>query len=61
MQQVAVTDEPIAISQRTRFQVPMVLAIIADALQLILLPLFVGGGRDYPVYASVLGKGRPAR
>jgi hypothetical protein len=38
-----VTDEPIAISQRTRFQVAMILAIVADALQLVFLPLFVEG------------------
>jgi hypothetical protein len=37
------TDQPIAISQRTRFQVAMILAILADALQLVLLPLFVEG------------------
>jgi hypothetical protein len=42
----AVTDEPLAISQRTRFQVAMVLAIIADALQLVLLPLFVEGAES---------------
>src|ERR1700733_10448817 len=39
----AVADEPIAISQRTRFQVAMILAILADALQIVLLPLFVEG------------------
>ena len=37
------TDEPIAISERTRFQVAMLLAIVADALQLVFLPLFVEG------------------
>ena len=37
------TDAPIAISQRTRFQVAMILAIAADALQLVFLPLFVEG------------------
>jgi hypothetical protein len=41
-----VTDEPIEISQRTRFQVAMILAIIADALQIILLPLFVEGAES---------------
>jgi hypothetical protein len=41
--QAAVTDEPIAISQRTRFQVAMILAIVADALQIVFLPLFVEG------------------
>jgi len=39
----AVTDEPIAISQRTRFQAAMILAIVADALQLVFIPLFVEG------------------
>jgi hypothetical protein len=33
-----VTDEPITISQRTRFQVAMILAIVADAPQLVFLP-----------------------
>ena len=37
------TDEPGEISQRTRFQIAMVLAIVADALQLVFLPLFVEG------------------
>ena len=37
------TDEAIAVSQRTRFQAAMILAIIADALQLVFLPLFVEG------------------
>jgi hypothetical protein len=41
-----VTDEPIAISQRTRFQVAMILAILADALQLVFLPLFVEGAES---------------
>jgi hypothetical protein len=42
----AVTDEPIAISHRTRFQVAMILAIFADALQIVLLPLFVEGAES---------------
>jgi len=41
-----VTDDPIEFSQRTRFQVAMVLAIVADALQLVLLPLFVEGAES---------------
>jgi hypothetical protein len=45
-EQAAVTDEPIAISQRTRFQVAMILAIVADALQLVFLPLFVEGAES---------------
>lgn len=39
----AVTDERIVFSQRTRFQAAMILAIVADALQLIFLPIFVEG------------------
>lgn len=42
-EQAAVTHEPIAISRRTRFQMAMILAIVADALQLVFLPLFVEG------------------
>lgn len=45
-EQAAVTDEPIEISQRTRFQVAMILAIVADALQLVFLPLFVEGAES---------------
>ena len=41
--QAAVTDEPIAISRRTRFQMAMILAIVADALQIVFLPIFVEG------------------
>ena len=40
------TDEPIKISQRTRFQVAMILAIVADALQFVFLPLFVEGAES---------------
>lgn len=42
-QRAAVTDDTITISQRTRFQVAMILAIVADALQFVFLPLFVEG------------------
>jgi hypothetical protein len=41
-----VTNDTIAISQRTRFQVAMILAIVADALQVIFLPLFVEGAES---------------
>jgi len=41
-----VTDKAIGISQRTRFQVAMVLAVVADALQVIFLPLFVEGAES---------------
>jgi hypothetical protein len=37
----AVTQDISTIRQRTRFQVAMSLAIIADALQILLLPVFV--------------------
>ena len=33
-------------STRTRFQVAMILAIVADALQIVLLPLFVEGAES---------------
>jgi hypothetical protein len=39
----AVTDDSITISPGPRFQVAMVLAIIADALQIVVFPLFVEG------------------
>jgi hypothetical protein len=38
-----VTDDTITISQRTRFQMAMILAIVADGLQLVFLPFFVEG------------------
>jgi hypothetical protein len=41
--EVDVSEDGITISMRTRFQVAMVLAVLADALQLIVLPLFVEG------------------
>jgi len=42
-QQAAVTLDTITISPGSRFRAAMVLAIIADALQIVLLPLFVEG------------------
>src|SRR3984893_10623827 len=39
----AVTDNEITILPITRFQVAMILAIIADALQIVVFPLFVEG------------------
>jgi hypothetical protein len=39
----AVADNEITISPITRFRAAMIIAIIADALQIILLPLFVEG------------------
>ena len=40
------TEDAITITPRMRFQVAMVLAIVADALQIILLPLFVEGAES---------------
>jgi len=42
-QKAAVTQNTITIPPRRSFQVAMVLAIAADALQIIVLPLFVEG------------------
>ncbi len=42
----AVTQDTNTIPQRTRFQVAMGLAVVADALQLIALPLFVEGAES---------------
>jgi hypothetical protein len=39
----AVTDDTITISPGSRFRVAMMLAIIADALQIVVFPLFVEG------------------
>ena len=48
----------IAISPRTRFQVAMIVAILADALQLVVFPLFVEGAG---VVGSVTVSGLPQR
>ena len=42
-QQAAVTENEITISPSTRFRAAMILAIIADALQIVVFPLFVEG------------------
>jgi hypothetical protein len=39
-------DEPAAISTMTRFRIAMILAILADALQVVFLPLFVEGAES---------------
>ena len=44
--QGAVTENSITIPHKTRFQIAMILAILADALQIILLPLFVEGAES---------------
>jgi hypothetical protein len=38
-----ITDDAISISPGTRFRAAMVLAVIADALQIVVFPLFVEG------------------
>ena len=38
-----VTEDPVPLSPRTRFRVAMILAMIADALQIVVFPLFVAG------------------
>jgi hypothetical protein len=45
-EKVAVTQDAIAITPRTRFQVAMTLAVVADAIQIILLPMFVEGAES---------------
>jgi hypothetical protein len=40
------TENSITIPQITRFRIAMILAIIADALQIIFLPLFVEGAES---------------
>lgn len=41
-----VTEETITFSQRTRFQVAMALAVVADVVQMVLFPLFVMGAES---------------
>jgi hypothetical protein len=52
-----VTDDSIPIPQITRFRIAMVLAILADALQLIFFPLFVEGAESPADDALDLGVG----
>ena len=40
---IAITDDAVTISPGSRFRAAMVLAILADALQIVVFPLFVGG------------------
>lgn len=40
---IAMTDDPITISPGPRFRTAMVLAIVADALQIVVFPAFVAG------------------
>ena len=39
----ALTEDPVPISPRTRFRAAMMLAIVADALQIVIFPLFAEG------------------
>jgi hypothetical protein len=39
----AATEDPILLSPRSRFRAAMILAIAADALQILVFPLFVEG------------------
>src|SRR5213593_3449154 len=39
----AVTEDPIPLSPRTRFRAAMILAMAADALQILVFPLFAEG------------------
>jgi hypothetical protein len=41
-----VTESSITNSQMTRFRIALILAIVADALQIVLLPLFVEGAES---------------
>ncbi len=43
MNEAAMNQDPVIIPQRRRFQAAMILAIIADALQIIVFPLFIEG------------------
>jgi hypothetical protein len=42
-QQAAVTDDTVTISPGSRFRTAMIVAMIADALQIVVFPLFVEG------------------
>ena len=43
MNAAAMTQDPVIIPQRSRFRAAMILAIIADALQILVFPLFIEG------------------
>jgi hypothetical protein len=53
----AMIDESTTISSMTRFRIAMILAILADALQVIFLPLFVEGVESPAEDALDLGVG----
>jgi hypothetical protein len=43
MNAVAMTQDPVIIPRRSHFRAAMILAIIADALQIVVFPLFIEG------------------
>jgi hypothetical protein len=43
MNEAAMTTDPVIIPDRSRFRIAMFLAVIADALQIIVFPLFIAG------------------
>ena len=43
MNAAAMTQDPVIIPQRSHFRAAMILAIIADALQILVFPLFIEG------------------
>ena len=51
------TESTTGISQLNRFRIAMVLAILADALQIIVFPLFVAGAESPPDDALDIGVG----
>ena len=57
MKAATVTDESIAMQPMTRFRIAMGLAILADALQMVLLPIMVEGAESPADDALDLGVG----
>ena len=51
------TSDAIIISQRSRFRAALILAVIADALQIVIFPLFVEGASSPADDALDLGVG----
>ena len=43
MNSVAMTDNPVVIPDRSHFRAAMILAVIADAIQILIFPLFIEG------------------
>ena len=53
------TDDTITISSGPRFRTAMVLAILADALQVAVFPLFVAGGLHRLLMTSSISPSEP--